>query len=227
MRLKFTPIVCLLFAVPAVAQTPVVGITVHIVNQKQDTITYQVTNQSAKPVSAFTVGIDTAYADGQSFHSESSIQARPIQPGAFVTYTKELTNPAHGKVLNVSMTPVMVIYTDQSSEAVDQTTYHRFVDPLVGRRKALEVAQQAVQQSLANGSDPRPAIQDALKQSKLATTGPHPGVKRFVVGQPVPPDDTTLEQILADLQNVKTPADMAAYANKLQQQLQHTPIGGK
>jgi len=226
--MRYLAVICMmaasLFGRAATAQ--VNSITAQIVKQTGSQITVQVVNQSSKPVAAFTVGIDATYADGKSFHNEESIQAKPIEPGAFYNFTYETTQAAHGDRLDVRVAPVMVLYTDQTHESVDAATYHRFADQFVAQAKALQIALKAVQQSLADGSSPQMSIEDALKQSRLATASPFPGVKRVVVGRPVPPDDKTLEDVLTDLQKVKSREDMASYAAKLQQRLQRSPVGG-
>jgi hypothetical protein len=205
-------------AVPSLAQ--VHGIGVQVVSQAQSGITYQVVNQGTKPLTAYTVGIDVTYADGHSFHSEESVREKPIAPGASYTHLMAYTRDAvHGEITDVRLAPLVAIYSDQTYEAVDSATYHRVADIEVSRTKAINVALKAIQQSLADGTDPRPAIEEALKESREATASPFPGVRHIVAGRPVQPDDQKLEQILADLHTINGNDAMAQYATKLRKEL--------
>lgn len=116
------------------------GITVQIIDQTADHIVCRVTNQSSKPVAAYTVGIDAVFSSGQSSHSEQSIKTTPIPPGSFYDFKYyDVKQPQLGALVDVHVTPAMVIYTDQTYETVDKETYHRFVDQFVAEREAQQV----------------------------------------------------------------------------------------
>jgi hypothetical protein len=209
----------------ALAAAQVKGITAQITKQTRSNVTCRVFNQSSKSVSAYAIGFDGVYADGKPYHTEYTMRAKPVEPGGFFDFDCSGAGQ-QGTVSDIRLTPLLVVYTDQSFEAADAKTYDRIMYPWVAQRKAIQLALQIVQQSLADGSDPEPPIEDALKQSRLATASPNPGAKRIDLSRPTVPDDNTLEQILADLQKIKTHDGMEQYANELQDRLQKPLLPG-
>jgi hypothetical protein len=195
------------------------GVAVQVLNR--DANQCRLFNQSGKTISSFSIAIAVTYGDGATTQGGADRRV-PIQPGASLDFDCNITEPAHGNIVDVQLTPSLVIYADGTQEVTDAKTYKRVMWPWIAQREALQVALKAVQQSLSDGSDPKPAIEDALKQSR-----PHPGAKRVDLSKPIAPDDDTLQHVLADLQKVSTHDDLVKYAAKLQSRLQKPlNIGG-
>jgi hypothetical protein len=200
------------------------GVVVQVHNQEANQC--RLFNQSGKTISSFSVGIAVAYSDGFTSHGGQDWRI-PVQPGAGFDFTCNLRNELHKNIADVQLTSSFVIYADGTQEVTDAKTYKRVMWPWIAQREAQQVTLKAIEQSLSAGSDPKPAIEDAIKQSRLATASPHPGTKRVDLSKPIAPDDDTLQHILADLQKVSTHDDLAKYAAKLQSRLQKPlNIGG-
>jgi hypothetical protein len=201
--------------------------SVQELNRSEHEFTHRITNESTRPIRAYTVGIDITYADGRSDHSEQSIRLqKPIAPGASyeMPYSGDIRR---GQITKLELRPLVAIYADKSHEEVDAATYHRIADMEMAQIKACESAVNAIRRALADPSDQNPAatasaaIHKDLVDSLAATAGPH-GIKRIVAGQPVQPDEYTMRESLAELDRITTREDLKKYFDKLQ-----TELGGE
>jgi hypothetical protein len=212
-RLLVTLMLC-----AAAATAQVKQVTAQLVSQTDKAITYRITNESRQAMAAYTLGIDIVYADGHTAHSEQSEDFGPTREGIAAGVAREATlgygtSPAHGRIVQVTLTPLVAIYHDGSAEAQDAAVFHRIADHRVMVAKALEEITSAIQQALSDRTDEHPSIKAAtlieadIKTSDAETAGPK-GTKRMVAGKtPIQPDESFLTDAVKRLQQLRTSPD--------------------
>jgi hypothetical protein len=193
-----------LFAVPILCLLPILAtaqksLSVEILNQNEKTVTFRVTNHSDKPLTCYSVAIDTTYSDGnvdQSQESECYYAAeRMLAPGGSLEHTSQLSPSSHGTIAKVEVQPTLAVFQDGSSEKRDDKSWHILMDSVKsnndGERDILTVVQQsnndpvkaasaleALRQKAAPGSPYETRLKSAI--TFLKTNPSSDDVKAFV-----------------------------------------------
>jgi hypothetical protein len=187
-------------------------------------ISYRVINDYNQLLTAFTIAVDVVYADGYPNHSETSVDflsAPGIAPGAAFEHIggPPATSHDHGLLREVTLTPLVAIYKDGTSEALNKAAFHRIADVRTGILKALEVSVSSIQQALSTNSqhpaaDASSAITQAMQQDRAATAGPN-GVRRVVAnGRPNQADEGWLKDTLQELSKAQSSTNERDYLEK-------------
>ena len=193
----------LLLSSMAVAQK---SLSVEILNQDQKTVTFRITNNSAKPLTCFSVAVVVTYTDGEKNESQESEchynAQQMLAPQASMEHTSHLSpkSPSGGgTVANVEVQPTLAVFQDGSSEQRDAKSFHILMDSVKsnndGERDVLAAVQQA-------NNDPAKAAAtlEALRQ-KAPTGSPY---------------ENRLKEAIAFLKKNPSPDDVKAFVGRVQ-----------
>lgn len=127
--------------------------------------TIDVSNSSAKEITAFVLSYSILYSDGQTIRGEftedwgpqMSAAHKALQPGGRRVETISLPNrePASVTVVNVEVS--LVAYNDQTAEAGSNDILERLVAERMAQARALQKSADAIATALNNQNDEHPA----------------------------------------------------------------------
>lgn len=203
-RSLFTAVILVWSLIPAhSASVPSNIATAQVAQISDSSAIIEISNNSGKQVSAYTLAVTEKYKDGHVNRHEMSSDAgfndnNPvlIPSGGFSRETDNFTNFPGNPVIQVTAELVAVVFIDQTSTAVDQAALQRLADNRHRAALSFQAAADAIARAIGTG-DPSPsrgAIQDIQRRLNAANGNANSSTR-------TPELPTALMSVIDDLQS--------------------------